>query len=95
MIFFFFRFSEFQLENLSIGISQHSIENLVGEVKIPVSIHFIGEDKNAYFPMLSWGNVLQGWTVNKPSSKVPQRGNTEKVAAIVVIMMISEIDFNS
>lgn len=45
--------------------------------------------------MLSWGNVLQGWSVNKPSSKVSQRGNTEKVIAIVVIMMISEIDFNS
>ena len=45
--------------------------------------------------MLSWGNVLQGWTVNKPSSKVPQRGNIEKVMAIVVIMIISEIDFNS
>lgn len=60
-----------------------------------MSIHFISGDKNAYLPMLSWGNVLQGWTVNKPSSKVPQRGNIEKVMAIVVIMIISEVDFNS
>ena len=40
-----------------------------------LSTHFINGDKNAYFTVLLWGNVLQWCNINKASRKMPHRVN--------------------